>query len=498
MYRGKYEAVKTAEKKHKAMPEKVQETPEVGAEGSEPDIYIEKPERKSRKKEITKGTIVFYSAWLLLIVVAFFGIGIALGALQNWLVSFEASQPDKMSDWLYQRYFQDPDWVELYGMAGIQDTAYEGAEDYARYMEEMVADRDITMVETSAGLTGGKKYVLRAELGPDTFFNFATFVMVDVQAEGASVSDWQLGQVEIFTYSEDQGMDFRRDLGYRFLVGPDSVVLVNGVELDQSHVVRTTSTVAQEYLPDGVYGYRDKELQVEGLLMEPQIQIVNGQGQLCEMTYDELTHTFVEHWEKPTISDEEYATVVTAAKTYCEYMISAKGSWELRSCFDHKTSIYTTIVTNTTWMQGYSGYDFGQETVTDFYRYSDSLYSARVTVDLNVTRPDGTLKVYPLDTNFFLELQEEGWRVVEMTNVDIQEQTSMVRVTYMDGDTVLASEMVDTDQRQLTPPTVTVPEGKTFLGWYVEAGRLETSEDGTILLPESFLMDPMAVYAMFG
>ncbi|MBQ7345223.1 MAG: hypothetical protein IJW45_04070 [Oscillospiraceae bacterium] len=498
MYRGKYEAVKTAEKKNKKTPETVQQTPEVSWEGPEPDIQIEKPVRKARKKGITKGTIVFYSVWLLLIVVAFFGIGIALGALQNWLVDFEASQPDKMSDQIYRTYFQDPDWAQLYEMAGLQDTAYETSEDYVRYMDDMVADRPITMVETSAGLTGGKKYVLRVELEEDVFFNFATFVMVDQKAEGDAISDWQLGQVQIFTYDEDQGMDFRRDLSYRFLVGPDSVVLVNGVELDQSHVVRTTATAAQAYLPEGVYGYRDKELQVEGLLVEPQIQIINGQGQLCQMTYDEQTRTFVEHWEKLTITDEEYATVVTAAKTYCEYMISAKGSWELRSCFDHKTPIYTTIVTNTTWMQGYSGYDFGQETVTDFYRYSDSLYSARVTVDLNVTRPDGTLKVYPLDTNFFLELQEEGWRVIEMTNVDVQAQTSTVRITYMDGDTVLATEMVDTDQRVLTPPTVTVPEGKTFLGWYVEAGRLETSEDGTIRLPDSFQLDPMAVYAMFG
>lgn len=505
MYRGKYEAVaskgdpiRTRDAVGEQVAVPVEERSTAPAPRSHPEAGDVTPRRRRRRKRIAWGKLVFYGIWLLLIVAFFIGMGIVKGALLDWLVEFEASQPDNQSAQMFERYFADPDWAELYRMAGIEDTAFEGVQAYSDYMEQTVGSAEITMVETSAGLTGGKKYVIRATLGEQGYFNFATFTLVDKKAEDDLISDWQLGEVQIFTWNEDQSMQFSRDLGYAFLVAPDSVVTVNGVVLDESYVQRTVSTVAENYLPEGVHGYRLAELRVEGLLTEPTILVTNAQGQAAELDYDAEKRTFTERIVRPTITDEEYTTVVKAAQTYCRYMIGAVGAWDLRSYFDHTTQIYDTITTNTTWMQGYTGYDFGEETVSDFYRYSDSLYSARVTLALNVTRPDGTVKVYELGSSFFLELQTDGWRVIEMTNVDVQAQTSMVRLTYVDGDTVLASQMVAADSRRLTPPEVTVPEGQTFLGWYVEAGRLETDTDGTIQLPTDLQLEPMTVYALFG
>ena len=109
-----------------------------------------------------------------------------------------------------------------------------------------------------------------------------------------------------------------------------------------------------------------------------------------------------------------------------------------------------------------------------------------------------SVKEFNLDTTLFLEKQKSGkWLVIDMTNVDVQEQTASVRVEYVYENQVLSSVMVDADSRKLTPPAVPVVEGMTFRGWFVEAGKLETNEDGVITLPSDFALEPMTVYALF-
>lgn len=457
--------------------------------------------RRRRRKRITLGTICFYGVWAALIVAFVIGISIAKNALRDWLVDYEASQPDNQSQKIFQEHFAQPDWAELYAMAGMEDTAVEGAQAYADYMDNTVGDCEITMVETSAGLSGGKKYVIRALLGAEEerYFNFATFTLKDQKAEDALISDWQIDEVELFAWDEETGktVSFRRELSYRFLVSPDSTITVNGVALGEEYIYRSVATLAESYLPENIHGYRLVELRVDGLLAEPEIKATNSSGEPMELLLDAQTGTYTELIDLPEATEQEMDTVLSAAQTYCKYMIGAVGAWDLREYFDHTTPIYTTITTNTTWMQGYSGYAFGEAEISDFYRYCDTLYSAKVTLDLNVTRNDGTIKVYELGTHFFLEMQEDAWKVIEMTNVDVQEQTELVRVEYVYDDTVLSSVMVDTDSRKLTPPAIPEVEGHQFLGWYVEAGKLETDEDGTITLPADFTLAPMTVYALF-
>ncbi|MBQ2245329.1 MAG: hypothetical protein II320_05740, partial [Oscillospiraceae bacterium] len=326
------------------------------------------------------------------------------------------------------------------------------------------------------------------------------FLLEDKKAEGDIISDWQLGKVELFTYDPNapQSMGFQRGEGYRFLVGPEHTVYINDVALDESFLQRTEATVAEEYLPEGIHGWRLMEYRVDGLLTVPVVKVLDDDGQTVALRKDETDRIFSVDLGSPQMPDDHRDTLVETAQVYCKYMIGAAGSATLRERFDSSTGIYKTITTNTTWMQNYKGYDFGEAMVTDYYGYSEDLFSAKVTLALNVTRPDGTVKVYDLGSTFFLQKQGKAWKCIEMTNVDVQEKTSQVRVTYMDGDTVLLSQMVDGSSKFLTPPQISVPEGKRFLGWYVEAGKLETTDSGVIALPTGFTLEPMTVYALFG
>ena len=122
-------------------------------------------------------------------VATFFG----LQWLQGWLADYQAAQPTTKSQEVFDQLFSHPDWGALYDAAGIEDTPYEGKEQFVSYMENKVGDATLTFKETSAGLSGDKKYFVL--LGDE---KIASFTLSGQTAAITDIPDWELGGVELF------------------------------------------------------------------------------------------------------------------------------------------------------------------------------------------------------------------------------------------------------------------------------------------------------------
>ena len=162
----KAEARKKAEAAQKAAAAQQPQAPAV--QGTPvPKAVRNAPVNKDGKRKKKKGnrtvTIIFYTVYFALVAACLAGMFFLNGWLTDWLTDYEASQPTTKCAEIFQDTFADPDWEALYDMAGIQDTAYEGSEAFAAYMEAKVGSQDLTYVETSAGLSGGHKYLLKLE-----------------------------------------------------------------------------------------------------------------------------------------------------------------------------------------------------------------------------------------------------------------------------------------------------------------------------------------------
>jgi hypothetical protein len=130
-----------------------------------------------------------------------------------------------------------------------------------------------------------------------------------------------------------------------------------------------------------------------------------------------------------------------------------------------------------------------------------------VSLTLEVIRKDGTVKPYELDNTFFVKKAADQWLVWEMINSDPQETVSQVLLTFVSDNQVMHTQMVDAQSNKLTLPEVTVPEGKTFLGWFIqtvsETGSttmelaFEPNESNTVALPAQTVLEPMTLYALF-
>ena len=502
MYRGKYETTAAGDM-HPERKLVSQLTAEAAADDVIPakektaDPVKEKHTAPAKKKKKTSaGTVIFYTLYFIMIVAAAVGIWYGLGWLEGWLMDYEASQPDAKCQEVFDRYFADPDWSTVYTLLDPEAVGTITQEEFTTYMENTVGDGELTYTKTSAGLSGGRKYILRLD-GK----NLGTFSLSNPVTGELEIPDWQLDTVEIFVSAKEEVTVFT-DYG--------NTVLVNGQPLDDSNIIKITSTTAEEYLPEGVLGPRTVTYHIDGLLNAPEVTVTDAQGNTVEMTYDaeNCLYSQLENTQAEEISQAAHNFVVEATKIYCRYMVDAASAGQLREYFDGASETYKTIIkSDDRWLQDYKTYDFSDATVTHYCQYSDELFSVRIAMDLLVTRTNNTVKTFSLDTAFFVERYGKSWRVVEMTNVDVNQVLTQVRMTYFHNGKLLSTEMVSTDVTTLQTPDMVAPEGKVLAGWFIQSEdengdttyslMFQPDENGAVKLPAGYTLEPMELHALF-
>ena len=442
------------------------------------------------------GSIVFYTIFFLCMIL-FCGASLfGLNELKGWLTHYELAQPSTKASEVFIQLFAAHDWGTLYDLA--PDSSYGSRDAFVNSMEDTVGNSELTLMETSTGLSGDKKYLIR--LGKE---KIAEFTLVN-QSQGTAqtdIPDWVLGKVTFFLKQEK--------ISYRIQKLDGHTAYVNGTALDDSTTIQISTMQAEDYLPVGVTGIRICTQETIGNSTVPSVRIVDGNGNDTDVVYDETTHTFTEQMTESTMDDTQRSTALNAIKTYALYMMKQASRKDVTQYFVKGSDAYNAITgTELGFVQGAASFDFTNETVSDFCRYSDTLFSVRVSVTLNQHRKDGSVKESIIDQSLFFEKQSsDKWLCYAMTAEDVMKENQQVRLTFKNGDTVLQTDFYDTSITQLMCPVVTAPEGKHFSGWVTE-GRNEEGEtvmnlvfqpdeSGKVFLSAGNTLGPMTLIPLF-
>ena len=478
--------------------------------GQRPPVKRPMPSQETpaaRKKSGPRlGGVIFYTLYFLFILVFFLGTFVGLNWLHGWLTDYELAQPGPKAEQVFTQLFTNPDWGALYESAGAKDSAYEGKDAYVTYMENKVGNQKLTYLETSAGLSGDKKYVVR--LGSE---KVAAFTLTDKnKATGTDkledlkkIPDWQLGSVEVY---------FDRAGTYYVVKLDGHTALINDVPLDDNTIIQVATTRAEDYLPEGTTGASMCTQQVDGLMTQPVVTIFDKDGKQMEVTYDESTRTFTERLESNTMNDDQREAAVKAAETYCNWMLAVDNDrGHAAQIFDPTGDAYkslTSITRDNLWVQSNNGFTFDNIEVKDFALYNGDIFSVRVTMDVNVTRTDGTIKNFPYASSLFFRKNDAGkWMCFNSTNVDVSQPVGRVRLTFMNGENEVYSQFYGTDAKEIVTPVVSTPEGKVFTGWVtidqdkdgakVYNLQFQPDDEGKVSIPDGVTLKPMTLYALF-
>lgn len=454
-----------------------------------PQQAYEEPQKKSNL-----GTVVFYTLYFLFIALFCGATFLGLKWLDGWLVSYEAAQPTAKCQEVFEELFTNPDWDKLYDLSGQQPTQYEGKEAFVSYMSQKYSDPSkLSYAETSAGISADKKYILRYGDEKIGFFTLSG---------GGGITDipeWKLGTVELYV---------TRNESFRITLVDGHTSYVNGTALTEDHVIQIASTKANEYLPVGVTSPRTCVQEITGLLVKPEVVVKNASGAEAVVTYDEEARMFTEQTESNTISSDLQDVALTTGEIYGKYLIRAVSADMLASKFNRSSAIFGAI-TSLEWLRTPRSYTITNESVSEYARYSEDVFSARVKLDVNtVSNTDGSEKTFNVDSTFFFNKGSDGkWTCYNMTNEDISQPVGQVRLTFMNGDTVIDSGFYATDAKELSLPVVSEPEGKKFVGWVKqsinESGAKELTvmfspdENGKVTLAAGTVLEPMTLYTYF-
>ena len=450
------------------------------------------------KKAPRKGTKVFWLSCLIFVAVFYVATFIGLQVLKGWLVKFEAAQPTVKSQEVFAELFDKPDWEKLYETAGLEAGSYEDAATFAAFMETKVGGEKLTFLETSAGLSGDKKYVVC--LGDEKLGTFTLEDKNDAQGMTA-VPDWQLSDVTFFLAGQES---------FRILMAEGNTAYINGIALSEDQVVARRTSQADAYLPTFAPKTRIQILEVAGLLTTPVVEIRDGAGQALEVTYDAETATFSQAMAQEELPEDLHALALDALETYALYMSGKATKAQVGKYFDKNSETYASIMAaDLAWVQKGSDYTFTDKNVTDYRTHGEEIFSVRVSVDLNITRKeDGTVKTTDITQSMFFAKNSSGdWVCFEMTAVDASVWLEEVRLVFLKDGEVISDTFVDSESSSVTCPLVSVPEGKTFKGWTVEEkdenGRpvlrlvFSPDESGVVNLPSGTVLTPMTLSPLF-
>lgn len=441
---------------------------------------------QSSPRRSKKGLIIFLCFYILLVALFLLGIHRLLAPLPQKLSDYEAAQLEHQCPRFFEELFSNPDWKELYIRAGATDTAYEGAEAYVAYMEAKTQGRELTYREVYNELPGVHLY--HVFLGDE---KVAAFRLTGGENSASELPQWTLDGVDIF---------FERRESVTVEKKPEHTVYINGVALDDSHTIRTTSTKAEEYLPEGVHGYRLEQQYIEGLLLPPEVLVLDEHGEAVAMTQDTETGIYTpQPSEEPEMTDEEKTLVRNAAVADAQFSVGGVSASELRKYFNASSQVYQDIIDNPVVVQKHQSHSIDEASVVigEYCQYSEMLFSVNVKMTVNVIRKNGSLKVYPMDKTYFFTCNDDGkYLVTGYTNEKIHEQVEQVRLTFVLNEEESVSFMVPSNADMVSVPELPIPEGEKPVGWATKTEG-DTITMTVRLMPDGSVLgdlEPMTLY----
>ena len=486
--------------------QKAAERPLAPAPQRQPKRQTEVEVVKQQRKGPRLGGMIFYTFYFLLIFVFFIGVFVTLNWLNGWLKDYEAAQPTVKCQQVFDQLFGNPDWAQLYRLAGDPtgtgtnkyDTQFEGVNEYVTYMNNKVAGQELNYVETSAGIGTKKKYIVR--LGSE---KVATFTLNGYTEEQkiTAIPDWQLDGVEIFV-NRQESIKIRKLENH--------VAYVNNQPLDDSYTIQIASTKADENLsPEN--RIRTSIQEVSGLLTTPELLVYDQTGAPIEVLYNPDSGMFEEQTDAIAMTEEERSAVFGALEAYAGFMINASGSRAaVAKYFDGSSSTYNDIIkmNGELWMNSDRGHEFRNEEILGYTKHSDTLFSVRASMVMHVVNKDNTEKDFNVTQSMYFTNKNGKWVCTEMTNEDITAPVGEVRLTFCDSaGNVLSSEFHATDAQMLIAPIVEAPAGKVFSGWCTvetnDQGQktwnlmFQPDETGTVSFSSEYTLTPMVLYPLF-
>ena len=244
---------------------------------------------------------------------------------------------------------------------------FESDEMIADYVKSEISDKPLTFNEISNGLESGRKYVVKS--GEKSVFNFTL-------REKEERSSFGFRQYEFDGIQAPGGK-----VSVSVAVPSGYSLYLNGIRVGQEHITERGRKIRlYDYMPEGVQIPEEDVYTVDGFFLTPEITADNGADRPADVRYLEDEDLYEVGLLFNDELEEEFAEYIIEAAEAISIRLQNDSSFYYAAKYIDPDSdlylklrsIYTGDVTD------HNGWDFDQESASEFIRYDEDTFSCRV------------------------------------------------------------------------------------------------------------------------
>ena len=366
---------------------------------------------KKRKKASKKKSILrlvreswFYRIYFGLLAVCAVALVIGLITLSGVMREYEETRPvhsaEAALDIVNQR-----DWAAIHELdEGAKKLKHETTEQYAQYLSELTDGKEFTLKSILSIDDSEQKYSILAD--------GQKFAELTLEHSGETTKHnfekWQLKSLDIQAFRSNE---------YTVTVPSDSTVQVGGQALGPDDILETgIATEADGNLPDGVTAPTLTKYGIYMSIGEPEdIAVTDAKGNPQELTRDDDASWSCGLAYDDSVKDAVEAGVVQWGRRLAAYTTGDYSKSDLSNACVNPSPARTYIRNmENNWAAAHDGYDFQNVETRDYYIYSDTCFSCKISFDYIVHYKQED-KSYPTNYTLYFALDGGSFKLYSFT-----------------------------------------------------------------------------------
>lgn len=342
-------------------------------------------------KKISPFYICLIAFAIIVIILTQFGKAYLNGLLKD----YEESQYKYVAEDFFKTNFSDGDTKTVTKLISENVSEYETEERISAYVQEITNNNKYTYQHSISGLSDFEKYtVMCGNLKIAEFNLVKSGEKTENNFDIYKVADFSVNSKLLNTYT--------------IKIPAEYTLTVNGTSADEKYItstedieitksaITTGESVLIEY---NVYTF-------ENLCYQPLYEVMTPSGEICELyleadnqgvvraeyVFEESSTVLINEPEKTFDDDVAKAKGAEFAEKYTDYIIDATEAYacymqkdasfsRVSKYLDPSSDLYYKLSTSPNWMViTHHSYAFEDAEVSEFYAYSDEIFSCRITI----------------------------------------------------------------------------------------------------------------------
>ena len=352
---------------------------------------------KRKMSGFSKIYISVVSVFVVILIIAAF-------VLHSVLNAYEITRPRHVAKDVFERYFITLDFGGLMKYVTSEGELFESAERINEGVKDLYDPSTFEYFSVSTDENGNEKYAVTSENKRIAYF---TVSKTDKKAK-YGFSYYDITGDELF-FASVGDVKIRVPEGYS--------LSVNGIAVGDSYIAQSNiEGESCKYMPEGVTGIMYTDYKISSLFFEPSITVTSPDGTNSEVKYntaDKLYEASVIY--DSTLESDQSDYIIKAASAYTAYMSNDAQFGSVSGYLDKASDIYDRVRTvDNFWVRDHSGYTISGEKASEFYRYSDDIYSCRVTMKQTLKRAGYADHIENIDLILYLRKSGDKYLIYDI------------------------------------------------------------------------------------